>query len=86
MSPVDPINQILVALIIAIVGHAITIVVKSPKEAIKELTKEVSDLKVAQARHDQSNLSLKESLNALAQRLDRLEPYVNKTHERRRGA
>lgn len=85
-------NQLLVALIITILGHAITIIVKSPKEAIQKLTGEVEGLRQAQtisterwARHDEINKGLDASVKSLAARIDRLEPYVSKSNGPRRG-
>lgn len=79
-------NQLLVGIILAIVGHAITVLVKSPKEAIKELTTEVGELREKWARHDEISKGLDASVRALSARIDRLEPFVSKTHGSRRGA
>lgn len=99
MSPDPFTNQLLVGILLAIIGHAITVLVKSPKEAIKELAVEVGKLRDAQtdnteqlARHDERWVAhdktsdrLANSLRELTSRIDKLELMGNRNGRRGGG-
>lgn len=81
MEPVT--NQILIALVVVIIGHAIAVIVKSPKEAIRDLMGEVSALRTSvvslekqTVRHDEVNKRLDASILELTRRIERLEPFA----------
>jgi uncharacterized coiled-coil protein SlyX len=80
---VTQLEYLLVGLIVAIVGHGIIVIYRSPKElfrAIEDRQREQDDnhqtLDRMLTRHDEVIKNLALSIDRLTQRIDRLEPYV----------
>lgn len=78
---------LIVCLILSIVAHAISVLMKSPKEAIRELTMALTELREDHTelarrfeRHDVINAGLTSALDRLTARIDRLEPAVQQSH------
>lgn len=76
---------LIICLILSIIGHAVSILMKSPKEAIRELTAAVKELREDHEdlsrrfeRHDVIASGLQHALERLTARIDRLEPYIPK--------
>lgn len=80
-----PTELMILSLVIAIAGHAVVMFMKSPKEAIKELTAAVAEIREDHEllarrfeRHDVIAAKLEQALDRLTQRIDRLEPFVKR--------
>ena len=85
-------EYLLIALIVTIIGHGLVVLYRSPKELFKaiedrqrEQDEDHQTLDRMLTRHDEVIKNLALSIDRLAQRIDRLEPYVKPPNHRNRG-
>lgn len=83
---------LLAGVILAIVGHGIVVLYRSPaqlfkaiEEKLEELEKNHNTLDRITTRQDEAMKNLTNSINGLSARIDRLEPYIKHQRPIRRG-
>lgn len=83
---------LLAGVILAIVGHGIIVLYRSPKELFRAIEEKIDELESNHTtldrmlnRHDEVVKNLVGAIDRLTQRIDRLEPFVRQQPHNRRG-